>query len=514
MAHPSLAGRATLAVLLLIGFYVLAFAIVAGLLYIPYAEVTYLHRLDARLTIFAVVGAGAILWGILPRIDKFLPPGPSLTRDRQPRLFATLDDVARAAEQEMPREVYLVPDMNAWVAQRGGIMGFGSRRVMGLGLPLLQTLTISQMRAVLAHEFGHYHGGDTALGPWIYKTRAAIGRTLDGLSRHSPILTKPFEWYGKAFLRITHAISRQQEFAADALSARVSGTSTAVDALKAVHGAGMAFDPYWQSEVVPAISNGFRPPLADGFRRFIEVPSIATNVATALDHEIAEGKVDPYDTHPPLRDRIAALEGATAHATTSKDDQSAAISLLEDVATLEHALVDEMVRDEYRGKLAPISWEEAGDRVWLPVWREQARTHSEQLEGMTPTQLPTIAAHRRETAERLGLVRHRDMPTEMIEHELAHVVGAAMAVVLHARGFAVHALPGHPVELQRDGLTIRPFAALGDLASGTLTADAWLEQCQQAGIASADLGAENGAAERRAAAAAAVAERKQPRKWR
>ena len=74
MAHPSLAERATLAVLLLVGFYVLAFAIIAGLLYIPYAEVTYLHRIDARLTIFAVVGAGAILWGILPRIDKFLPP--------------------------------------------------------------------------------------------------------------------------------------------------------------------------------------------------------------------------------------------------------------------------------------------------------------------------------------------------------------------------------------------------------------------------------------------------------
>ena len=99
MAHPSLAGRATLAVLLLVGFYVLAFAIIAGLLYIPYAEVTYLHRIDARLTIFAVVGAGAILWGILPRIDKFLPPGPALTREQQPRLFETLDDVARAAEQ-------------------------------------------------------------------------------------------------------------------------------------------------------------------------------------------------------------------------------------------------------------------------------------------------------------------------------------------------------------------------------------------------------------------------------
>jgi heat shock protein HtpX len=330
MSQPSLAGRAILALLLLVGFYVLALAIVAGLLYVPYAEVVYLHRID-RLTLFSIVGAGAILWGILPRIDRFTAPGPPLSREHQPRLFAALDDVARSAEQAMPREVYLVPDMNAWVAQRGGIMGLGSRRVMGLGLPLLQTLTVSQMRAVLAHEFGHYHGGDTALGPWIYKTRAAIGRTLHGLSQHTPFLMKPFEWYGKAFLRITHAISRRQELAADALSARVSGTTTTIDALKATHGAGMAFEPYWHTEVVPTIQRGFRPPLADGFRHFVAAPAIASGVTAVLETEIAEGKVDPYDTHPPLRERIRALEAAPVTKEVTADDSSFAISLLDDV---------------------------------------------------------------------------------------------------------------------------------------------------------------------------------------
>jgi len=69
----------------------------------------------------------------------------------------------------MPAEVYLIAEANAWVIDRGGIMGCGSRRVMGLGLPLLQVLSVYQLRAVLAHEFGHFHGGDTKLGPWVYK---------------------------------------------------------------------------------------------------------------------------------------------------------------------------------------------------------------------------------------------------------------------------------------------------------------------------------------------------------
>jgi Zn-dependent protease with chaperone function len=84
--------------------------------------------------------------------------------------------------------------VNAWVMQRGGIMGFGSRRVMGLGLPLMRILTCAQFSAVLAHEFGHYHGGDTKIGPWIYKTRGGTlasrsSRCLSISSAICPALT-------------------------------------------------------------------------------------------------------------------------------------------------------------------------------------------------------------------------------------------------------------------------------------------------------------------------------------
>jgi len=140
----------------------------------------------------------------------------------------------------------------------------------------------------------------------------------------------------------------------------VSGTTTTIDALKVIHGAGMAFAPYWHMEVVPALQRGFRPPLADGFRHFVTAPDIATNVATALETEIADGKVDPYDTHPPLRERILALEAVPVGNGVTNDDASLAISLIDDVAALELALVDGIVRDEFRGKLAPLTWEDAG----------------------------------------------------------------------------------------------------------------------------------------------------------
>jgi Zn-dependent protease with chaperone function len=56
----------------------------------------------------------------------------------------------------VPNEVYLTGEMNAFVADRGGMLRFGSRRIMGLSLPLLTVLTFPEFRAVLAQEFAHF----------------------------------------------------------------------------------------------------------------------------------------------------------------------------------------------------------------------------------------------------------------------------------------------------------------------------------------------------------------------
>src|SRR5262245_15126879 len=152
MTRPSLARRALLAVLLLIGFYVLALSIAGALAVWPFL----LPHFPGKLGAVSVFSALLILWSILPRIDRFPDPGPRITKKDHPRLFAVLEQTAADTGQSMPREVFLVGDMNAFVTQRGGIMGIGSRRVMGLGVPLMQTLTVDEFRAVVAHEFGHF----------------------------------------------------------------------------------------------------------------------------------------------------------------------------------------------------------------------------------------------------------------------------------------------------------------------------------------------------------------------
>ncbi|HKB18509.1 MAG TPA: M48 family metallopeptidase, partial [Candidatus Dormibacteraeota bacterium] len=170
----SLRLRVVLAVALTFGFYALALGLMAAMVWVLFEP-----NVPGRVLGFCIFGVVVIGISIIPWPRRFVPPGPLLNPAGQAPLFAELQGVASAVGETMPAEVYISPEMNAGVLQRR------RRRVMVLGLPLMQVLTVNEMRAVLAHEFGHYHGGDTRLGPWIYRTREAIERIVQNASRQS-----------------------------------------------------------------------------------------------------------------------------------------------------------------------------------------------------------------------------------------------------------------------------------------------------------------------------------------
>jgi len=490
MTSPSLAGRALLALVLMVGFYALAFIIAAVLLYIPYAEVVYAHKIHIKLALGCVIGALVILWSILPRFDRFTPPGPQLLPEKHPELFAQVRDVASSVNQAMPAEVYLVSDVNAWVTQRGGLMGLGSRRVMGLGLPLMQILTVSELRAILAHEFGHYHGGDTMLGPWVYKTRGMIVRTVTGLNES--VLQMPFLWYGKMFLRVTHAVSRRQEFAADELASRAIGARPLTSALRTVHAAASAYEPYWGNEVLPVLNAGHRPALATGYAQFLAAKPIAEIVARSLEEEIKSGVSDPYDTHPSLRDRIEAIAELPPGPDLPHDPP--AISLLNDVPAVEAQLLVAMFGPDPVGKLQPVDWEQVGSRVYLPMWSAMVRRHAADLKGITPLDYPRLAHDLAPFGTRLAKSISKDLTGDEAASYASIVLAATLAVALEQQGWVVDAPPGDAVALRpaaadTDAGRIEVFNVLERLKSNELSAEAWRQQCASLGIAELDLGA-------------------------
>lgn len=461
----SLTNRAVVAILLMIGFYVLALTVIAVLAWVPYAYWVDNERIN-RISVFCAIGAAVVLWSILPRFDRFKAPGPRITAAEQPRLFAEISNIAKSTGLEMPHDVYLIPDVNAWVAQRGGIMGLGSRRVMALGLPLMALMTVSQFRAVLTHEFGHYYGGDTKLGPWVYKTRAAILRTVSTLGRqrsYLAYLTYLFKWYAEMFLRITLAISRAQEYAADRLAAKLAGAKAMMDGLKQLHLGTAAWQTYLQTEVGPVLSAGFAPPLAQGLNHFLRAPQVEQPVQESLAKELAEGKADPFDSHPSLAERIAALREITGEVA---EDTRPATDLLDNLQAVDTSLFHSST-----DPLRPVAWDEALERVWAPSWQAQVNRQRQALEGVNVRDLGS----RLKSPELSNRIKNLDLGEDR-SNVLQAVASCALALALLKDGWTFHTLPGEAF-CEKNSKRLEPFALIAQLAAGKISPTQWEELC-------------------------------------
>lgn len=482
MSSNSVARRAAIALTLMVSFYLLALAVAFGLLWIAYADATSSQRAHLRLGFFCVVAAGSVLWAIIPRVDKFSPPGPRVTKADEPRLFEAIEDVAEKTGQAMPAEVYLVNDVNAFVTSRGGLMGFASRRVMGIGLPLLQAVSVQELEAILAHEFGHYHGGDVALGPWIYKTRAAIGRTIGQLEEH--VLQFIFVWYGNLFLRITHAVSRNQEFVADEVAARAAGAGVMISGLRAVHATSVAYQNYVQQELAPVVNRGYLPPVSPGFERYLGVSGMDAFLAAVVQYEEEQGTTDPFDTHPSLKERIAALK---KFPEGSPGDTRRASVLLNDRARYDRLVHGPESAAAWAHELEPIEWDKVVEAVYMPMWRSRVDSHGHLLRRYSIGTLPTTTTE----LVRLGSSLFGPGENQINDHARAgrawQLIVAAVALRLAALGWTIEALPGNETILRRDGHELRPLSELQAVLDGRTPASQWSGRCAALGIADVPL---------------------------
>jgi Zn-dependent protease with chaperone function len=290
-----------------------------------------------------------------------IPAGVAVGREQAPRLWELVDGAAAAAGVPGPAGVTVVADATAAVGERTRLLGLiGGRRDLYLGLPLLQALEPDRLKAIVAHELAH---SSPTLGRWApiaHRGRVAVGRTLPRISRRNPAGVA-LRAYAGLYRRLDAPFGREQEFAADRIAAAYAGTEAAVAALRDLPVlAGMQrlfhaeyVGPGWQAGYVPDDVFG-------GLLRVLAARATEMAVLRAREPEPS----GPWDPHPPLAERVAALTPATAPAEPAdpaepaepaEDAKEPVEALVPDLPALGRAL--QAVAFPPRGR-AVVSWDE------------------------------------------------------------------------------------------------------------------------------------------------------------
>jgi Zn-dependent protease with chaperone function len=186
----------------------------------------------------------------------------------QPRLFAFIRELTTATGTRFPKKIYFSPDVNACVFYNSNFwsMFLPIRKNLEIGLGLVNSINVSEFKAVMAHEFGHFSQRSMKLGSFTYNVNRVIHNMLYENKGYANFLNAwgKLHWGTALFARLTAKIaqgiqwilrgmygfinknymslSREMEFHADAVSAGVSGGNNLVSALSRIEIAGSCYN--------------------------------------------------------------------------------------------------------------------------------------------------------------------------------------------------------------------------------------------------------------------------------
>jgi Zn-dependent protease with chaperone function len=315
-----------------------------------------------------LVLAGLVLrsmWVSIP-----VPNGKEVNRDQAPKLFDLITEVRTALAGPDIHHVLLSDELNAGIVQvpQFGMFGWTSN-YMVVGLPLLKAVGPKELRAVIAHEFGHLSGKHGRFAGWIYRVRKSWIQILHSVKteRHyaSFLFDWFIEWYAPYFNAYSFVLARAQEHEADQYSIETAGKTIAARTLVQVKLKARALnDELW----------------SDFYRKAADQPQAPKNafalMLTAIEQPLVQMKVEQWlrqelrvetgydDTHPALAERLQGM-GFSEEVLTSD-------SLLQ-ALELNNGSPPESAAQHYLKEI-PAEITESYDRLWreqvVSTWKQ------------------------------------------------------------------------------------------------------------------------------------------------
>ena len=278
------------------------------------------------------------------KVKKDIDPNRiEVKKEDQPDLFEFIIKVCNETKAPFPKKVFLSSSVNACVFYNSSFLSmfFPVRKNLEIGLGLVNSLNISEFKAVLAHEFGHFSQSSTKLGSYIYRLNKMIynllydnsgwSDTLHSISSVHGILAffgnvtvgmvnvvlkifiKLYELINKSYM----SLSREMEFHADLVAVSVTGSENIIKALYRIEFAQIAYnysinalkDFFEKEKKLP--DNFFRIQSRNliylskenGLKLENELPVIdSATYNNIIIPDRIEYK-DDWSTHPPIKER-------------------------------------------------------------------------------------------------------------------------------------------------------------------------------------------------------------------
>ena len=99
------------------------------------------------------------------------PEGLPLARSEGRALYDLVEEIRRAIEAPPVDSIAITGGFNASAVAYTPPWRLRRRRTLVLGLPVLTTLSLAELRAVIAHELAHFSGAHDPFAAWVYRTR-------------------------------------------------------------------------------------------------------------------------------------------------------------------------------------------------------------------------------------------------------------------------------------------------------------------------------------------------------
>jgi Zn-dependent protease with chaperone function len=270
-------------------------------------------HIPVNLVLIAVVVVCGSLWAIAKSVfvrTRDEEPGDNLQLGDHPRLRAVLDEVAHRVGTRPVDSVYVTPGAEVAVFERGGILRQlkgQAERCLIVGAAALDGLRAGELKAILAHEYGHFQNADTAGGGFALAVRRSLRTMALHLARSGAASgLNPAWWFVRGFyaifLRVSQGASRLQEVLADRWAAVAYGPDAFVRGLTHIVDRSVRFDAHMAAtlrEVVPK-----QAPLANVYAFVPSTPVSSEEVEGAVAQAMNRAAA-PTDSHPSPADRIA-----------------------------------------------------------------------------------------------------------------------------------------------------------------------------------------------------------------